>query len=168
IQSFQAGLYPSDYVRFSMSESVLSPDSPHWDTMAASGDHRGRRGRPDWSDIAFFLLLAVGAAYTLFNYNWAMDYYEKLILVAAVPFFAWVAWLWHPMRNMMLAAGITALLAIWLYSGGDGLVNGDITRSESVFLLKYLFSSQSAVLWMCALFVLATISYWVGFVCTID
>lgn len=147
-----------------MSESVLTSNTPSWDTMAVSGDARGRRGRPDWTDIAFFLLLAAGAVFALLNYDGAMDYYEKLILISAVPFFAWVGWLWHPLRNLMVLAGATALLAIWLYSDGGGLAQGDISRAESVFLLKYLFSSQSAVLWMCALFVLATISYWVGFV----
>jgi len=132
--------------------------------MATSGDARGQRGRPDWTDIVFFLLLSAGAVYALLNYDGAMDYYEKLILVSAVPFFAWVGWLWHPLRNLMVLAGATALLAIWLYSDGGGLAQGDISRAETVFLLKYLFSSQSAVLWMCALFVLATISYWIGFV----
>lgn len=146
-----------------MSDALTSTPSP-WDTMAVSGDARGRRGRPDWTDIAFFLLLSAGAVYALLNYDGAMDYYEKLILVSVVPFFAWVAWLWHPLRNLIVLAGATALLAIWLYSDGGGLAQGDITRAENVFLLKYLFSSQSAVLWMCALFVLATISYWVGFV----
>jgi len=147
-----------------MAESVLATDAPDWDNMAASGDARGRRGRPGPSDIGFFVLLAVGAVYALLNYGFAMDYYEQAILIGAVPFFAWVAWLWHPLRNLMILAGTTALFAIWLYSGGGGLAQGDITRAESVFLLKYLFSSQSAVLWMCALFVLATISYWIGFV----
>lgn len=134
--------------------------------MAASGDSRGRRGRPDWTDIAFFLLLAAGAAYALFNYDGAMDYYEKWILAGSVPFFAWIAWLWRPLRTMMVVTGGAALLAIWLYSGGGGLAQGDISRAESVFLLKYLLSSQSAILWMCALFVLATVSYWIGFVST--
>lgn len=145
-----------------MSESVLTSNPSPWDTMEASGDARGQRGRPDWTDIAFFLLLAAGAVYALLNYDGAMDYYEKLILVSVVPFFAWVGWLWHPLRNMMLLAGASALFAIWLYSDGGGLANGDISRAETVFLLKYLFSSQSAILWMCALFVLATISYWIG------
>jgi len=147
-----------------MSESVLTQEAPDWDSMALSGDARGRRGRPEFSDIAFFLLLAVGAAYALLQYDYAMDYYEKGILILAVPFFAWAAWLWHPLRNLMVAAGLTALLAIWLYSDGNGLAYGDITRADSVFLLKYLLSSQSAVLWMCALFVLATVAYWIGFV----
>lgn len=145
-----------------MSGSAISSQTPDWDAMLASGDARGQRGRPGISDIVFFLLLSLGAAYALFNYGFAMDYYEKLILVSAVPFFAWAAWLWHPLRNVMVLAGLTALLAIWLYSDGNGLINGDITRADSVFLLKYLISSQSAVLWMCALFVLATVFYWVG------
>lgn len=147
-----------------MSDTALAPDTPDWDAMAASGDARGQRGRPDWTDIAFFLLLAVGAAFALQNYGSAMDFYERWILVFAVPFFAWMAWLWRPLRTLMIVSGALSLLAIWLYSGGEGLHQGDITRSESVFLLKYLLSSQSAILWMCALFVLATVAYWVGFV----
>lgn len=146
-----------------MSESVLTTDTPNWDAMAASGDARGRRGRPDWTDIAFFLVLAVGAAYALLNYSDSMDFYEKWILVFSVPFFAWVAWLWHPLRTMMVVTGAVSLLAIWLYADGGSLAQGDITRAETAFLLKYLISSQSAILWMCALFVLATISYWIGF-----
>lgn len=147
-----------------MSDTALAPDTPDWDAMVASGDARGQRGRPDWTDIAFFLLLAVGAAFALQNYGGAMDFYERWILVFAVPFFAWMAWLWRPLRTLMIVSGALSLLAIWLYSGGEGLHQGDITRSESVFLLKYLLSSQSAILWMCALFVLATAAYWVGFV----
>src|SRR5690606_9633880 len=64
---------------------------------------------------------------------------------------------------LMIAAGVSSLFAIWLYSVGDGLGQGDITRAGSVFLLKYLFSSLSAILCMCSLFVLAMVCYWVGF-----
>ena len=32
-----------------------------------------------------------------------------------------------------------------------------------MFFLKYLFSSQSAILWMSALFALAMVCYWIGF-----
>ncbi|HLU14868.1 MAG TPA: c-type cytochrome biogenesis protein CcsB [Burkholderiaceae bacterium] len=147
-----------------MSESTLASTTPSWESMAVSGDSRGLRGRPDWTDIAFFLLLAVGAFFALQNYDGAMDFYEKWILIGAVPFFAWMAWLWRPLRSLMVVSGGLALLAIWLYSGGGGLHQGDITRAETVFLLKYLLSSQSAILWMCALFVAATVAYWIGFV----
>ena len=61
------------------------------------------------------------------------------------------------MRNLMLACALSAGCAIWLY-------DGDIGRAEQVFFLKYLLSSQSSILWMCALFVLATFCYWVGIV----
>src|SRR5690554_5775813 len=101
-----------------MSESVLTSTTTNWDEVATSGDARGRRGRPDWTDIAFFLVLAAGAAYALLNYDSSMDYYEKWILVLAVPFFAWVAWLWHPLRSLMVVTGLVSLLAIWLYSDG--------------------------------------------------
>lgn len=128
-----------------------------------SGDKRGRRGRPDWTDIGFFLLLAVGGAYVLTQYGSFMSYYEKMILVGAVVVFSWLGWLWRPIRTLMIASGLTALLAIWLYSPTGSFMQGDLTRADTNFLLKYLISSQSAILWMCALFFIATICYWIGF-----
>jgi cytochrome c-type biogenesis protein CcsB len=148
-----------------MTESTVATHGLAWgDSMTASGDSRGYRGRPDWTDVVFFLLLAAGAAYALTFYGPSMDGYEKAILCAAVPAVSWLAWLWRPLRSLLLASGLTALFAIWLYSGGTegGLAQGDITRAETVFFLKYLFSSQSAILWMCALFMLATVCYWIG------
>jgi cytochrome c-type biogenesis protein CcsB len=49
-------------------------------------------------------------------------------------------------------------LAYW----GISLYAGDLARGQDQFLLKYLLSSQSAILWMCALFAFATVAYWVG------
>lgn len=145
-----------------MSDTSLSA-SP-WDpAMNVSGDSRGRRGRPNWTDIGFFIVLALGAAYVLNRFSSNMDYYEKLILVCMVPATAWVGWLWRPLRTLIIAAGLTALFAVWLYAGSGPLDQGDISRAESVFFLKYLFSSQSAILWMSALFVLATVCYWIGY-----
>jgi cytochrome c-type biogenesis protein CcsB len=147
-----------------MSESVIRSNAPVWqEAMTASGDSRGHRGKPDWTDIAFFILLAVGAAYVLTDYTDSMDYYEKIILGGTVVGLSWMGWLWRPLRTLMIASGASALFAIWLYSNGGGLAQGDITRAEHVFFLKYLFSSQSAILWMCALFVLGMIAYWIGF-----
>ncbi len=146
-----------------MSETTMQASAPMWqESMTASGDARGRRGKPDWSDIGFFLLLAAGAAYALANLGASMDYYEKLILCGGVLVCSWLAWLWRPLRTLMIAGGLSALFAIWLYSGGGGLQQGDLSRAESVFFLKYLFSSQSAILWMCSLFVLAMVCYWIG------
>lgn len=128
-----------------------------WQDLSDSGDGRQVRGRPDWTDALFFALLAVGAGFALQRYSQSMDVYEKYILVFTVPSLVWLGWLWRPLRTLMIASGLSALLAIWLYQA-------DIANAEKVFLLKYLFSSQSSILWMCALFVIATVCYWVGFV----
>ena len=55
----------------------------------------------------------------------------------------------------MLAA---ALLA-W---GGIAAYGGDIARASTSFWLKYFLSSQSAILWMCVLFFMSCIFYWIG------
>ncbi|MBF6616473.1 MAG: c-type cytochrome biogenesis protein CcsB [Candidimonas sp.] len=146
-----------------MSESIIQSTTPMWQgSMTASGDARGQRGKPDWTDLVFFLLLAAGAAYVLTAYADSMDYYEKMILGGTVVGLSWLAWLWRPLRTLMIASGATAIFAIWLYSDGGGLAQGDLARAETVFFLKYLFSSQSAILWMCSLFVLAMVCYWIG------
>jgi cytochrome c-type biogenesis protein CcsB len=55
----------------------------------------------------------------------------------------------------MLVVAAFSLLSISLY-------DGDLKRADSVFLLKYFLSSQSAILWMCMLFFISTIFYWIG------
>ena len=140
-----------------MADTATHPSVPVWgDGVSDTGDARAARGRPDWTDLAFFLLLAAGAGYALSAYPGAMDGYEKAILCLAVPFLTWLGWLWRPLRKLMIATGLAAGLAVLLYQA-------DLARAEQVFFLKYLLSSQSAILWMCALFVLATACYWIGF-----
>ncbi|MET0184752.1 MAG: c-type cytochrome biogenesis protein CcsB, partial [Achromobacter sp.] len=142
-----------------MSVSVSTSEvDPLWqEGMSETGDARIQRGRPDWTDALFFVVLAAGAGFALTRFTDAMDYYEKIILCGAVPFVAWLGWLWRPMRRLMIAVAISSLFAIWLYQG-------DLARAEQVFFLKYLFSSQSAILWMCALFMIAMVCYWIGFI----
>ncbi|MET0186335.1 MAG: c-type cytochrome biogenesis protein CcsB [Achromobacter sp.] len=142
-----------------MSVSVSTSEiDPLWqEGMSETGDARIQRGRPDWTDALFFLVLAAGAGFALTRFTGAMDYYEKIILCGAVPFLTWLGWLWRPMRRLMIAVAMSSLFAIWLYQG-------DLARAEQVFFLKYLFSSQSAILWMCALFMIAMICYWIGFI----
>jgi cytochrome c-type biogenesis protein CcsB len=125
------------------------------DDLSDPAQSRLERGRPSLYDVLFFLLLSVGAGVALTQYSQAMDSYEKVILVLAVPFLTWLGWLWRPLRTLMIVMALAAGLALWLYQG-------DIARADQAFLLKYLLSSQSAILWMCALFVVATFCYWVG------
>jgi len=127
------------------------PSSP--DALAVAPS----RGRPDASDALFLLLLLAGAAYALLRYPHASDGYEKIILIASAPFLAWLGWLWRPLRMLMIGVAAAAMLALLLYQN-------DLAHAQSAFWLKYLLSSQSAILWMSALFVLATLCYWLGFV----
>jgi len=136
----------------------LSQTLPAWEHtgFSGTGDSRQTRARPDWSDLVFFLILAAGASYALWRFAHAMDGYEKAILAASVPALVWLGWLWRPLRSLMVAVGVAAGLALVLYQG-------DLARAEQAFLLKFLLSSQSAILWMSVLFVLATLCYWIGF-----
>ena len=53
-----------------------TPDNLWQDSLSETGDSRAQRGRPDWTDIVFFLLLAAGAGFALTRFSGAMDYYE--------------------------------------------------------------------------------------------
>ena len=140
-----------------MSSDPTISTRPVWDKIAESGDNRHQRGRPDWTDVAFFLLLAIGAGFALSHFGSDMSYYEKLILCGAVVVGTWLGWLWRPMRRLLIACALSSAFAIWLYQG-------DLARGDSEFFLKYMLSSQSAILWMCMLFMVAMICYWIGFV----
>jgi len=120
------------------------------------------RTRPDWTDGLFGLLLLAAAGIALWRYPAQMDGYEKIILLGAAIGLAWLAWLWRPLRALFIAGGASALLAVYLYADGGSWLQGSLARAEQAFLLKYLLSSQSAILWMCALFTLATVCYWAG------
>ena len=108
-----------------------------------------------WFDWLYAIVLALGAAYAMQRFGNFMDGYEKAILVLAVPGFVWLGWAWKPVRLLMLAAFALSLFSIWIYGG-------ELARADRAFLLKYLISSQSAILWMCALYFAATATYWAG------
>ena len=116
----------------------------------------GRRNLFDW---LFALIVAAGAGIAFALYSQYMNGYEQAILVGAVPSLVALAWFWRPLRQLTLAVVALALLAIWLYQTGSG---PDLARADQAFLLKYFLSSQSAILWMCMLFFIATAFYWIG------
>ncbi len=106
-------------------------------------------------DWLFALAMVAGAGFALARYHPFMNYYDKLVLVGTVPAFVVLGWRWKPAR--LLIAGIAALSLFAIDS-----YQGDLARAETTFFLKYFLSSQSAILWMSALFVLATLFYWIG------
>ncbi|TAN09576.1 MAG: c-type cytochrome biogenesis protein CcsB [Burkholderiaceae bacterium] len=116
---------------------------------------RASRIQPRWADWLFAALVVGGALFTFQRYHVDMGYWEKGILLVAVPTAIWLGWSWKPLRRLMLAVAALSLFAVSLYGG-------DLARSESNFWLKYFVSSQSAILWMSMLFFMSTAFYWIG------
>jgi cytochrome c-type biogenesis protein CcsB len=119
-------------------------------------------------DIGFFKRLSVldwiyaaalvaASLFALNRYGNHMDYYEKAVLVLAAPTFAWLGWHWKQVRWLMALLAVLALSAIAMYGG-------NLELADKKFFLKYFLSSQSAILWMSALFVLSTLFYWIGLI----
>ena len=103
----------------------------------------------DWG-WAVVLLLA-GVFITL-KYHSYMDGYEMAILYGTAIALTFLGWYWKSVRLLVLVVSILSLTSIFFYSG-------NIDYAEQNFFLKYLLSSQSAIMWMSALFVMATCAY---------
>ncbi|MBC7685163.1 MAG: c-type cytochrome biogenesis protein CcsB [Bdellovibrionales bacterium] len=117
-----------------------------------------RLGLVDWIYAAALLAAAL---FALVRFGAYMDAYEKTILVLAAPTFAALGWHWKPVRWLMPVVALLSFWAIALYAGELDLAN-------KKFFLKYMLSSQSAILWMSTLFVFSTVFYWIGFVARSD
>jgi cytochrome c-type biogenesis protein CcsB len=108
-------------------------------------------------DWLFGAGLLAAALFALSRYAHHMDIYEQAILLLSAPTFALLGWHWKPVRWLM---PLVALLSLWAIS----LYGGAIDAANQKFFLKYMLSSQSAILWMSALFVFSTVFYWLGLV----
>jgi cytochrome c-type biogenesis protein CcsB len=106
-------------------------------------------------DWIFGAGLLAAVLFALSRYAGYMDGYERAILFLAAPTFAALGWHWKPVRWLM---PLVALLSLWAIS----LYGGSLAAAEQKFFLKYMLSSQSAILWMSALFVFSTVFYWIG------
>ncbi len=122
-------------------------------TLTLNDSWLSRRNAFDW---VFALLVVAGGLFAFARYAGAMDIYEKVILVAAMPAAIWLGWFWRPLAVLGLVVAAASLLGIVSYQG-------DLARADSVFWLKYFLSSQSAILWMSVLIFMSTVFYWLGF-----
>ncbi len=112
-------------------------------------------------DWIFAVLMLAGALFALNRYGEFMDIYEKGILLAAVPTFTGLAWFWRSARTLIVLIAALSLSGIAFYAG-------NLDAAQSRFVLKYLLSSQSAILWMSTLFFLSTLFYWGGLIARSD
>ncbi|WP_323050639.1 cytochrome c biogenesis protein, partial [Caballeronia mineralivorans] len=106
-------------------------------------------------DWLFALAVVAGAAFALSQYQAFMNVYDKGVMLVAVPALVVLGWRWKPARLLMASIAAFSLSGIQLYHGA-------LTSADSTFFLKYMLSSQSAILWMSVLFLIATLFYSIG------
>ncbi len=108
-----------------------------------------RLGAFDW---VWALLVIAGSLFTHNLYGQLMDGYEVGILYGSAVGLIGLGWGWKPLRGFSLAVALISLAAIGLYGA-------ELARADTSFFLKFLISSQSAIMWMSALYVMATATY---------
>ena len=129
--------------------------------METSLTHQNYFQRLSAFDWIYAVLLCAGAFFAFNRYGAHMDIYEEVILLLTAPTFAWLGWNWKSMRPLVVVLAVLSLFAISQYAGSLDLAN-------KKFFLKYLLSSQSAILWMSTFFILSTLFYWGGVIARSD
>ncbi|WP_325313774.1 c-type cytochrome biogenesis protein CcsB [Kingella oralis] len=87
-----------------------------------------------------------------------MDLYETVILWVSALIATGLGWFFKPMRWFIIGGVLAGYAAVGLYNGN--IANGH--EQSGKFFLRYLLSSQSAIMWQCALTVFAFAAYLVG------
>lgn len=117
--------------------------------------------RLSWFDWAYAVALLIGAGVALQLYGGHMDGYEKAILIGATLAVTGLGWHWKPVRVLMIVLVAVSLWSISLYQG-------QLARADQVFFLKYMISSQTAIMWMCFLYAMSGVAYWAGLLARAD
>ena len=102
----------------------------------------------------FSLILGFLTIFSILKFHSFMDHYEIIILIGSAILFSWMGKMWHNFRNLFLSVFLFSFISIYLYQGSLG-------QGELNFFLKYFLASQSAIMWMTALYPLSLIIYWV-------
>lgn len=110
-----------------------------------------QRSSYDW---LFAILVISGTVFILNQYNRLMDGYEIGILILAALTLITLAWLWSSLRTFSLTVTVLSLFAISRYGA-------DLSLGQTDFFLKFMLASQSAIMWMSALYVMATVTYFI-------
>ncbi|WP_293752300.1 c-type cytochrome biogenesis protein CcsB [uncultured Paraglaciecola sp.] len=100
-------------------------------------------------------LMAIAAVVLLQLYSSVFDSYEIGIVVLTAVSLALLGQNWSGFRRHVIAVTVLSFIALWLYGQ-------DLSLGETDFFLSYILASQSAFMWMSALFVMATVAYFSG------
>lgn len=109
--------------------------------------------RLNWPDWVYATLLVAGALFAYNKYAHYMDVYETGFLFVFAAVFSYLGWQWKSFGKLVLGVATISLFSISLY-------HGDQARATQSFFLKFLISSQTAIMWMNVLFILAMLTYW--------
>lgn len=107
-----------------------------------------------WSWRALMLMTATAL---LLMFASVFDDYEIAIVVLAAVTLVLLGQNWPGFRRHIMLVAVLSLVAIKLY-------DTDLGSADTNFFLNYILSSQSAFMWMSALFVMATVSYFAGLI----
>ncbi|MBI1423815.1 MAG: c-type cytochrome biogenesis protein CcsB [Gammaproteobacteria bacterium] len=127
-------------------------------------------GPLDW---IYAILIVTGAAFAHYKYAYLMDIYEVVIMLGVAAAVIALGWYWKSIRILLAVVAAVSLTSVMLYGpqvaalkaqGMDGrsaiaALSSLTDPAHSKFLFKYFLSSTSAIMWMSALFFLATITY---------
>ncbi len=109
-------------------------------------------------EIVWILFVLSASIFAWQQVGHLMDAYENGILIGSAISLIFIGKLWHSLKLLSYLVTALSVFAIWQYAS-----NGNqIIANENVFFLKFLVSSQSAIMWMSALFVLAMLTYFIA------
>lgn len=100
-------------------------------------------------------VIALATIVLISMYSMALDGYDITILILTALSMMFLGQNWSGFRIHSFVVTILSLLAIQRYGS-------DLSLADTDFFLNYLLASQSAFMWMSALFVMATVAYFVG------
>jgi len=99
--------------------------------------------------------MTIAAIVLLFLYSSVFDVYEVSIVVLTAVTLALLGQNWSGFRRHSVVVALFSFFALWLYGQ-------DLALGETDFFLSFILASQSAFMWMSALFVMATFTYFAG------
>ena len=106
-------------------------------------------------DYLWCALLLGGYGFVYARFREYLNGYEWVIFTCLTLVLGYAGIVWSELRRLLLIVATLALFSIHLY-------DANLSLAEEHFLLQYFLASQSAVMWMSFLFVLATLSYFLA------
>ena len=113
-----------------------------------------RNIKDKFMSYSFGLILACLTIIAISKFNNFMDNYELIILIGSAITFTWMGNVWSNFRKLFLYTFLLSFISIYFYKG-------TLEGIELNFILKYFLSSQSAIMWMTALYPLSLVTYWI-------